>query len=157
MPGFDVSAGGEGFLHPGRKAEIYAGEQKVGQMGEIAPDVQKNFELSMRTYYAEIDLTSVFALMQAEIKFAPLPKFPALERDIAVILSEQVEAGSVAKCIRKNGGKHLESVELFDVYRGDQLAEGQNPWHTRYLSVRRIRHSQMKRSRATWRRFYPRF
>lgn len=125
VPGFDVSAGGEGFLHPGRKAEIYAGEQKVGQMGEIAPDVQKNFELSMRTYYAEIDLTSVFALMQAEIKFAPLPKFPALERDIAVILSEQVEAGSVAKCIRKNGGKHLESVELFDVYRGDQLAEGQ--------------------------------
>lgn len=125
VPGFDVAAGGESFLHPGRKAEIFAGEQKVGQMGEIAPEVQKNFEQPMRVYYAEIDLKSLFALMQGEIKFAPLPKYPALERDIAVILAEEAEAGSVAKCIRKNGGKHLESVELFDVYRGGQLEEGQ--------------------------------
>ena len=125
ITGFDVVAGGEEFLHPGRKAEIFAGNQKVGQMGEIAPEVQKRFELPVRCYYAELDLNSLLPLMQEEIRFEPLPKYPALERDIAIILPEQAEAGSVAKCIWKSGGKHLESVQLFDVYRGGQLEEGQ--------------------------------
>ena len=94
-------------------------------MGEIAPDVQRNFELPMRAYYAELDLKSLLSLAQGEIRFVPLPKYPALERDIAVILPEDVEAGAVARCIRQNGGNYLESVELFDVYRGGQLGEGQ--------------------------------
>ena len=117
----DVAAGGDNYYHPGRKAILSAEGVKIAQIGEIHPDVAEKFDISSRVYVAEIDLDALKPLEKPLYGVKPLPKFPAVTRDIAVVVDEAVGVGTMLEAIRKAGGKTLESVKLFDIYRGEKL------------------------------------
>lgn len=117
-------SGGECFFHPGRCAKVLIDGAEVGQLGEIHPDVQKNFEINQRTYIAELNLDALMAYEDTYIRMAKLPKYPAIERDIAVVVDKDVEAGMLLKVILANGGKYMEGAKLFDVYEGDRIEAG---------------------------------
>ncbi|MBQ2714454.1 MAG: phenylalanine--tRNA ligase subunit beta [Clostridia bacterium] len=110
------------YLHDGRSAEIKVGETVVGFIGEIHPDVSENFSLSGRTYVAELDLDEL-AKFSKVIKFTAIPKYPNVERDLALIVDEDLPVGSLLKHIAKFDAL-IEDVSLFDVYRGAQVESG---------------------------------
>ena len=112
------------YYHPGRSAAIYFGGEKAGEMGEIHPDVAKAYDIDKKVYVAELSLEAVISASDDTKKYEPLPRFPAAERDLALVLDEDVAAGDVLDCIRKNAGEFFESAQLFDVYTGDQTGEG---------------------------------
>jgi phenylalanyl-tRNA synthetase beta chain len=120
-----VEAGGENWLHPGRRALVRAGETVLGQLGEVHPDVAARFELeNRRVYLAEL---SIGAMMASEVpvgEVKPLPRFPAVGRDIALVMDEGVAIGGVMETIRRAAGRTLEDVKLFDLYRGAQAGPG---------------------------------
>ncbi|MDD3306800.1 MAG: phenylalanine--tRNA ligase subunit beta [Acetobacterium sp.] len=114
-------AGGSDFLHPGRKAEIFVAGTKLGEIGEIHPLVVKNYELPKRCYVCQLSFEALFDCASLDHKFTDLPKFPASNRDLAILLKATIPAAAVATIIRNNGGDILESIELFDVYTGAQI------------------------------------
>ena len=116
-----VSAGGDGYYHPGRKAVLTAGNADVAQVGEIHPDIAEAFDISGRVYVAEVRLDLIPALARPIPAVQPLPRFPAVTRDIALVMDEAVEVGPVMDAIAKAGGKLIEEVHLFDIYRGEKL------------------------------------
>ncbi len=120
-----VETGGENWLHPGRRAVVNAGNAVLGQMGEVHPDVAARFDLeNRRVYLAEL---SVSAVMSAEVpvgEVKPLPRFPAVSRDIALVMDDGVAIGGVMETIRRAAGRTLADVKLFDLYRGAQVGPG---------------------------------
>ena len=122
----DVQPGGDGYYHPGRKAEmsIRGGSVKLGQMGEIHPLTAEKFELSERAYVAQIDVQALRACQMEIGAVKPLPKFPAVSRDLALVVNEEIGAGDLLRVIERAAGKLCEGVKLFDVYRGERLGEG---------------------------------
>ena len=118
-----VKAGGDGYYHPGRKAVLIDGDVRLAQLGEIHPDVAEKFGVESRVYVAEIDLDALRPLEQGFHGVKPLPKFPAVTRDIALVVDERVPVGEMLETIRKSGGKTLESVKFFDIYRGEKLGK----------------------------------
>ena len=119
-----ITAEGDGYYHPGRKAVMRAGETKLAALGEIHPDVAARFDIGRRVYVAEVDLDALMPLEQDFYGIKPLPKFPAVSRDIAVVVDEAVGAGAMMDAIRKAAQKTLEDVKLFDIYRGEKLGAG---------------------------------
>ena len=118
----DIAADGDGYYHPGRKAVLTLNGEKIAQFGEVHPDVAEKFGIdSRRVYLAEIDADMLRASEQRIYGVKELPKFQAATRDIAVVVDEQVGAGTMLETIRKGGGKILEDVKLFDIYRGEKL------------------------------------
>ncbi|MEA4804907.1 phenylalanine--tRNA ligase subunit beta [Acetobacterium wieringae] len=117
-------AGGSDFLHPGRKAEIFANGTKLGEIGEIHPMVVKHYELPKRCYVCQLSFDELFECASLDNKFTDLPKFPASNRDLAILLKAEIPAAAIAAIIRKNSGEILESIELFDVYTGAQIPAG---------------------------------
>jgi len=111
-------------FHPGRCAKILLEGKDVGIIGELHPDVLENYEIDKKVYIAEMDLDLLFKHSSRTIKFSPLPKFPATERDLALIVKDDVPAGHIIETIKEIGGQLLEKVELFDIYKGDQIPEG---------------------------------
>lgn len=109
--------------HPGRKASVYANGSKLGEFGEIYPDVAEAFGINRRVYVAEIGLKALCDATDDVIKYEPLPKFPAVERDIALIVNVDVTSGSLLECIRENAGEFFEKASLFDVYTGEKLGK----------------------------------
>ncbi|MGI5849840.1 MAG: phenylalanine--tRNA ligase subunit beta [Christensenellales bacterium] len=112
------------YYHPGRKASIYIGSEKLGVIGEIYPDVADAFGISRRVYIAEISLDVLCHMSDDTIRYEALPKFPAVERDLALTVDANVAAGDLLACIEQNAGPYFESVSLFDVYTGAQVGEG---------------------------------
>jgi phenylalanyl-tRNA synthetase beta chain len=112
------------YYHPGRSATLYINGEKAGEMGEIHPDVAKAYDIDKKVYVAELSLEAIISSADDTKKYEPLPRFPAAERDLALIMDEDVAAGDILSCIEKNAGEFFESAELFDVYTGDQLGEG---------------------------------
>ena len=111
-------------FHPGRCAEIYAKSGAcLGIFGEIHPQVASNYSFAKRVYVAAIDFEAMFACHESEAHYKPLPKFPALTRDFSFVCDESLEVGTIEKAIKKSGVSTLESVKLFDVYRGAQIGE----------------------------------
>ncbi|MBQ9708920.1 MAG: phenylalanine--tRNA ligase subunit beta [Firmicutes bacterium] len=120
-----VSEENEQAFHPGRCAKVYAGDELLGIIGEIHPDVAENFGLGgQRVYAAELKVPAIDRNSDRTIIYSPLPKYPAVSRDIALLVDEEMEVGSIEETIKANGGAILESVKLFDVYRGKQVDEG---------------------------------
>ena len=112
-------------FHPGRCAKIVAADGTVlGTIGEIHPAVQANYEIDAPVYLANLDFESLFAAAKLDKQFKPLPKFPATTRDFAFVCDDALEVGTIEAVMRKAGGKTVENVKLFDVYRGKQLGEG---------------------------------
>lgn len=126
-----------GVYHPGRCARITVPSgrpvpegmepemDELGIMGEIHPDVAENYGMDgMRIYCCEMMFDSIIRHADTEIVFSPLPKYPSTSRDIALLVEEDMEVGKIEAVIKANGGSILESVKLFDVYRGKQVEEG---------------------------------
>ena len=116
-----VAAGGDAYYHPGRKAILSADGVQLAQMGEIHPDVAERFGIESRVYIAEIDLEALRPMEKPLYGVKPLPKFPAVTRDIAVVVDETAGVGTMLDTIKASAGKTLESAKLFDIYRGDKL------------------------------------
>ncbi|MBQ3520878.1 MAG: phenylalanine--tRNA ligase subunit beta [Firmicutes bacterium] len=132
-----IAESGYGVYHPGRCARITVPSgrpapegmepemDELGIMGEIHPDVAENYGMDgMRIYCCELMFDSVVRHADTNIVFSPLPKYPSTSRDIALLVDEDMEVGKIEAVIRANGGNILESVKLFDVYRGKQVEEG---------------------------------
>lgn len=118
------AVGNDNAFHPGRCAEIVKDGDIIGILGEIHPLTAENYGFSIPVYAAELNFDVMLKHRSVEKEFHPLPKYPALERDFAFVCGEDVQVGKVASAMKKAGGKHVESVELFDIYRGPQLGEG---------------------------------
>ena len=110
--------------HPGRCANIISGGELLGTMGEIRPDVSERYGIDSEVYAAELFFSVVMRQTVTEFVYSPLPKYPAVTRDIAVLVAEEVTIAQLEKVIMEQGGSILESVSLFDVYRGKQIADG---------------------------------
>lgn len=111
-------------LHPGRSAVIYCGETPIGYMGELHPTVQKTYGIGSRTYVAKLLIEEMSAMTCGDITYQPLPKFPAITRDLSLLCEDAQPVGKLEEIIEQAAGKLLENVELFDVYKGDQIADG---------------------------------
>jgi len=111
-------------LHPGRTANIYIGGKPCGVIGEVHPEVLKNYELPSKAYVAQLDFETILSAIDTNIQYKPLPKFPSVERDLALLVDDSVPVAELEKVIRKAAGNLLEEVKLFDVYKGKQVAEG---------------------------------
>ena len=110
--------------HPGRCARVYAGETEIGVLGQIHPEVAKNYGVDAELYCAELRFDALFALKGSIPVYKPLPKFPAVTRDIAVVCDAETPVGDMIRCITANGGKYLCGCDIFDVYTGHHIAEG---------------------------------
>ncbi|MGI6113524.1 MAG: phenylalanine--tRNA ligase subunit beta [Mahellales bacterium] len=121
-PGYEVKA--SPYYHPGRSAIIYYNGTAIGEMGEIHPDTAEKFDIDQKLYVAELDLSRLLALPAQIKKYKPLPKFPAVTRDLALIVKDDIRAKDIEDIIYKRGGDLIESIELFDVYKGSQIKEG---------------------------------
>lgn len=111
-------------LHPGRSAVIYAGETPIGYLGEVHPTVQKNYDIGTRTYVAKLLIDEMQPLAQTEITYQPLPKFPAITRDLSLVCADEVPVGDLQAAMKNAVGNILEQITLFDVYKGEQIAAG---------------------------------
>lgn len=110
--------------HPGRTAEILINGETLGIIGEIHPDVAAKFGLDTKVYTGELDMGLLVDKAVFEIKYSLLPKFPSINRDIAILVDQDVEVGRIEEIIRETGGELVEKIEFFDVYTGKQIAEG---------------------------------
>lgn len=112
------------IYHPGRCAEVIIDGKAAGTIGEIHPDVAKNFEIGTKCYVAEIALGEMFDAIDQNVKFKALPKFPAVTRDIAMLVDKSVPVADIEEIMVKASGKLLDTIKLFDVYEGSQIPEG---------------------------------
>lgn len=122
-PEYDPEAG-KTFLHPGRQAEILYKDTVIGYLGEVHPDVADTYGLGDRTYIAVLDLPEILPFASFDRKYEGIAKFPAVTRDISMVMPKTVLVGEVEKIIEKRGGKLLEKYNLFDIYEGAQIKEG---------------------------------
>lgn len=111
-------------LHPGRAAALTIGDVQIGILGQVHPAVCKNFGIDTDCYVAEIDILPLFESVDDNIKYKALPKFPAAERDIAILVDKTALVGDLEATIAKASGQLLENIKLFDVYEGDRIPEG---------------------------------
>lgn len=115
--------------HPGRCATLKVGNDIIATFGEVHPEVLTNYDINKRVYLAEINITKIVKYSKSNKKYQEVPKFPAVERDIAVIVDEQVQVGDIEQTITKKakkllkGKKSLENLKLFDIYRDEKIGE----------------------------------
>jgi phenylalanyl-tRNA synthetase beta chain len=113
------------FLHPGRTATVVAaGERKLGWIGELHPSVARAWDLDGTVAAFELDADLIAELAPGPVPYRDVTSFPAVIQDIAVVVDEDVPAAEVERVVRGAAGEMLDAVELFDVYRGDQVGEG---------------------------------
>jgi phenylalanyl-tRNA synthetase beta chain len=122
-PEYDPNAG-KSFLHPGRQANIIYDGCVVGYLGEVHPEVCDNYNLGTKAYVAVLDMPNVEKFTTFDRKYEGIAKFPAVKRDISMVVPKEILVGQIEAVIRQRGGKILENLELFDVYEGDQIQEG---------------------------------
>ena len=120
---YDPNAG-KSFLHPGRQANIVYDGTVIGYMGEVHPTVAANYGIGDRAYVAVLDMPSIVKKATFDRKYEGIAKFPAVTRDISMVLPKEILVGQVEEIIVTRGGKILENYELFDIYEGSQIKEG---------------------------------
>lgn len=113
----------EPYMHPGRQAVIMQGNNVLGFMGEIHPDVANKFDIEGRPLIAQLDLVNVFAIANSKVLYTALPKYPAIERDLAVLVDTSQEIGPMLDAIKSAGGQLVKEVKLFDIYKSESLGE----------------------------------
>jgi len=125
VTGYDVIAIAEPYaLHPGRAAALCIDGEEFAWFGEVSPTVQENYELGMRAYTATINFNVLLANSGSEVTYKPLPRYPAITRDLALVCPAEMPVLMLQKAIESGAGKLLEELKLFDVYTGSQIAEG---------------------------------
>ena len=110
--------------HPGRCANVYVGDVCVGVMGQIHPLVAQSYDADTELYCAELSLAELMTVEGADPIYTPLPKFPAVSRDIAVVCRNEVTVGALADCIRRGAKGLLKNAALFDIYQGAGIPDG---------------------------------
>jgi phenylalanyl-tRNA synthetase beta chain len=114
----------EAFYHPGKSCAVFQGDRLLGTLGELHPEVAHNFDLGTSAILCDIDIEALFELGDVTIKFKPLSRFPDVQRDSAFLVDAEVSAQRVLAILKGVKIKDLESIELFDVYRGEGVPEG---------------------------------
>ena len=114
----------EPYLHPGRQALVKANNVVAAVFGEVHPTVAESYGIETRIYVAEIKLDVLMQIKKRKTVYKPLPKFPAVERDFAMLCDTDIPVGTLEKAIVSGGGRLLEKIELFDVYTGSQIPDG---------------------------------
>ena len=110
--------------HPGRCASVVIDGVSVGCFGQVHPLVAENYGLSGEIYAAELDFTALNQLLAPDPVYTPLPKYPTITRDLALVCDDKIPVGALEGCIQTSGGKLLQKVDLFDIYRGAPIADG---------------------------------
>ncbi len=110
--------------HPGRCANIYCGDTKIGTLGQAHPQVAANFGADVALYAAELSVDAIYDCQGDTPLYAALPRFPAVTRDLALVCEEAVTVGELEQCLQAAAGKALTSIALFDIYRGAGIPEG---------------------------------
>lgn len=111
-------------FHPGRTARLLVDGRELGILGEIHPDVCENYDIKARVYIAQLNFDLIVQLANFDIRYRPLPKYPAMVRDIAIIVDEDILFGDIKNIVLEHGKDLVESVEIFDIYKGDQIPAG---------------------------------
>ncbi|HJA71421.1 MAG TPA: phenylalanine--tRNA ligase subunit beta [Candidatus Lachnoclostridium stercoravium] len=122
-PKYDPDCG-HPFLHPGRKADIIYSGTTVGYIGEIHPDVADNYKIGEKVYVAVLDMPLIDQFVSFDRKYTGLAKYPAVTRDLSMVVPNEIMVGQIEDMIVQRGGKILESYELFDIYEGAQILAG---------------------------------
>lgn len=120
---YDPNAG-KNFLHPGRQANICYDGKVVGFLGEVHPEVCDNYDLGTKAYVAVLDMPEILPFATFDRKYAGVAKYPAVSRDISMVVPKNILAGQIEAMIAQRGGKILEEYKLFDIYEGSQIKEG---------------------------------
>ena len=115
---------GNPSYHPGRCAKVYAGDTCIGVLGQIHPLVAANYGVDAEFYCSELSFDALFAVKGAQPVYKPLPRFPSVTRDIAVVCKAAIPVGELQECILSSGGQYLKDCALFDVYTGHHITEG---------------------------------
>ncbi len=112
------------WMHPGRTADICINGENAGYIGELHPVVGDNYSIETRVYIAVVDFDEIVKNTSLVTEYKPLPKYPAITRDISMVIKDTVFVKDIEKVISENGGKLIESIKLFDVYQGSQIERG---------------------------------
>lgn len=112
------------FMHPGRKAQILCDGTAVGYLGEIHPKVSSDYGIKERVYVAVIDMPQIVSRASFDHKYEEIARYPAVTRDLSMVVPVSVLAGEIEAVFRQRGGKMLESCDLFDIYEGSQIKSG---------------------------------
>ncbi len=121
---YTVEAGEHYMMHPGKTAVFRKGKEVIATIGEVHPAVADAFGIKQKMYVFEMDIDTLMKYTARNFHFEALPKYPAISRDLAMLVDAGVNAGDVEQVIEKNGGKYFKKVTLFDVYTGKQIADG---------------------------------
>lgn len=121
--GYDPKSG-KSYLHPGRQASILYKNTVVGFLGEVHPDVADNYNIGTKAYVAVLDMPSVEGFATFDRKYEGIAKYPAVARDISMVVPKEILVGQIEAMISQRSGKILESYHLFDIYEGTQIKEG---------------------------------
>ena len=120
---YDAKAG-KTFLHPGRQANVVYNDTVIGYLGEVHQTVCENYNMKTRAYVAVIDMPYIYEMANFDKKYEGIAKFPAVSRDISMVVPKEILVGEIEAVIKQRGGKILESYSLFDIYEGDQIEKG---------------------------------
>ena len=120
---YDPNAG-KSFLHPGRQANVVYDGEVVGYLGEVHPTVAETYGIGEKAYVAVLDMPKTVEAATFDRKYEGIVKFPAVTRDLSMVVPKEILAGQIEAMIEQRGGKILEGYELFDIYEGAQIKEG---------------------------------
>ena len=120
---YDPNAG-KNYLHPGRQANIIYDSEVIGYLGEVHPEVADNYDIGDRVYIAVLDMPYIVEKSTFERKYEGIANYPAVTRDLSMVMEKSIMVGQIEEIFEKRGGKLLESFHLFDVYEGAQIESG---------------------------------
>lgn len=112
------------WMHPGRTASLFINGKQFGYVGELHPQISTNYGIGTRVYLAVLEMDALVEYANLVSVYQPLPKYPAITRDIAMLVKDEITVKEIEDVIEKNAGEYLENVALFDVYKGSQIEEG---------------------------------
>lgn len=112
------------FLHPGRQALVQYENKVIGYLGEVHPEVTDNYNMDTKVYVAVLDMPEILPFASFDRKYEGIAKYPAVSRDISMVVPKNVLVGDIEKVIEQRGGKILEEYQLFDIYEGSQIKSG---------------------------------
>ncbi len=132
--GFIKSPSGESFLHPGRSCGLAIGGEVVGAMGQVHPDLVQTFKMKQSVFLLELNFAAAVDKISERRVFKPIPRFPAVTRDLALIIDENIPAGEIFQTLREAGRDLCSEIRLFDLYRGNPIPAGKKSlaFHLKY-------------------------